>query len=184
MSGWIREPDMKYAPLKHHLEGRFATSETPMSFREVEAVLGFPLPVSARKHQAWWSNTRHGHSHAAAWLDAGWRTANLDLAREAVTFIKDAASGLAEEIAPFRQRETERGAGQVILRLGDLSPMGQKLIQDHAEKHGGDLARAVVDVLNDAGYRRRRSLLDWFAQATPRLATNSVDLIREGRDER
>ena len=175
---------MKYEPLKRHLEGRFAANQIRMSFQEIEAALGFPLPLSARRHQAWWSNTRQGHSHAAAWLDAGWRTMSLDLAGEAVTFVKDAAPGLAEETTIFRHRGAEHDAGSVVVRLGDLSPMGHKLIRDHAEKQGVDLARAVVDVLNEAGYRRRKTLLDWFAQATPRLATDSVDLIREARDER
>jgi hypothetical protein len=27
-----------------------------MSFREIEQVLGFPLPPAARRHRPWWSN--------------------------------------------------------------------------------------------------------------------------------
>ncbi len=57
-----------------------------MSFSEIERVLGFKLPKSAYKHEAWWSNNATGHSHARAWLKFGWRTEAIDLAGRKVTF--------------------------------------------------------------------------------------------------
>ena len=45
----------KYYGLGRYLRVRTASSVV-MSFREVEKVLGGPLPPSARKHAAWWSN--------------------------------------------------------------------------------------------------------------------------------
>ena len=82
---------MKYEPLKRHLESRFLVRETRLRFVEIEKLLGFSLPASARSYPAWWSNTRGSHTHAAAWLDAGWTTAKLDLAGGAVTFVKTSA---------------------------------------------------------------------------------------------
>ena len=55
------------------------------TFGEVERVLGIPLPESARKHRPWWAN--QGHAQSAAWLGAGYKTANVDLANEKVTFV-------------------------------------------------------------------------------------------------
>lgn len=70
----------KYAPLFRHLSA-LDRAVWAATFEEVEAVLGFALPRSARKHQAWWANEEDGsHSHVRAWQMAGWRTSAVDLA--------------------------------------------------------------------------------------------------------
>lgn len=90
----------KYAPLFRHLAA-LETHRWPATFREVEAVLGFSLPNSARVHRPWWSNQANGgHSHALAWRAAGWKTRAVNLAEESLVFerIKDAAP--ASDSAP------------------------------------------------------------------------------------
>lgn len=57
-----------------------------LRFADIERVLGDTLPGSARRHQAWWANDATTGRHASAWLSAGWRTADLDLAGEMVSF--------------------------------------------------------------------------------------------------
>jgi hypothetical protein len=57
-----------------------------LRFDEIERVLGFKLPKSAYDYEAWWSNNAVGHSHARAWLDAGWKTEDVDLAKRQVSF--------------------------------------------------------------------------------------------------
>ena len=51
------------------------------TFTKLETILGFALPESARTHPAWWSNSKP-HSHASAWLAAGWMTRDLGVAEE------------------------------------------------------------------------------------------------------
>ena len=83
----------KYAPLFRHLAALDAR-RWPATFRDVESILGFSLPNSARIHRPWWSNQASGgHSHALAWHAAGWRTRAVDLAAEALVFerMEDAA---------------------------------------------------------------------------------------------
>jgi hypothetical protein len=63
-----------------------------MSFRDIERALGFKLPESAYKHEAWWSNNATGHSHSRAWLKFGWRTEAVDLAGRKVTFRRSTQS--------------------------------------------------------------------------------------------
>lgn len=76
----------KYEPLAAHL------SEEPgevwvATFDEIETVLGFPLPPSARKHREWWGNQRSGgHSQAKGWQDAGWQVWKVDLLARRVEF--------------------------------------------------------------------------------------------------
>lgn len=78
----------KYDPLREHLESS-EESQLTLSFAAVERILGERLPDSARRHQAWWVNEEAGsHSHARAWLDAGYRTAGLDLNVATVRFVR------------------------------------------------------------------------------------------------
>lgn len=75
----------KYHPLFEHLlfSGQ---GETLMSFADIESVIGAKLPPSARRREEWWSNSPRGHSQAAAWMRAHYRTARVDLAKETIVF--------------------------------------------------------------------------------------------------
>jgi hypothetical protein len=80
----------KYEPLEKFLKSLEARAWR-VEFQEVEKLLGFALPMSAFKYPAWWSNDDTGHSHARSWLDAGWRTEQLDVAGQRVTFVRSNA---------------------------------------------------------------------------------------------
>lgn len=68
----------KYQPLGHYLAGRQA-SETPMSFAEIEKVIGVPLPPKSTQYPAWWSNNPSNNPMTKVWLDAGYRTERVDI---------------------------------------------------------------------------------------------------------
>jgi hypothetical protein len=72
-----------YDALGQHLAG--ASAPVTLSFAEIERVIGRPLPASARKHRPWWANDA-SHSHARAWLGAGWRVIGVDLNAGRITF--------------------------------------------------------------------------------------------------
>ena len=77
----------RYAPLYRYLV-TMDGSDWHVTFAELEAVLGFELPPSARLYWSWWSNQKHGpgHSHALAWYAAGWRVRTVDLEAEVLVF--------------------------------------------------------------------------------------------------
>ncbi len=77
----------KYKRLYTYLSS-LPVQEWRTSFREVEAVIGFELPPSARVHRPWWGNQRrgNGHSHALAWNVAGWKTEEVDMEAETLLF--------------------------------------------------------------------------------------------------
>ena len=85
----------KYAPLYAHLCAR-SGREWRTTFSELERILGFALPSSARVHRPWWSNPGRsgGHSHALSWVAAGWRTGSVDMEAETLTFVR--SEGTAE----------------------------------------------------------------------------------------
>lgn len=84
----------KYEPLPQFLR-RLRAPLQRLSFREIERILGFKLPPSAYEYEAWWSNNASGHSHARAWLDAGWQTEEVDLTDRQVTFRRSVPSTAA-----------------------------------------------------------------------------------------
>jgi hypothetical protein len=75
-----------YHPLYQWLSGQSANSVSA-PFKQIEAVLGFGLPPSARTRPQWWENDRK-HVQSAAWIDAGFETRNLSLGKENVEFVK------------------------------------------------------------------------------------------------
>jgi hypothetical protein len=90
----------KYEALPQFL-GRVGGTAHRISFDEIERILGFKLPKSAYKHEAWWSNNATGHSHARSWLKSGWRTESVDLAKRQVTF----RSSLSESGTSLKRRD-------------------------------------------------------------------------------
>ena len=94
----------KYAPLYRHLAA-LSMPEWQTTFAELEQILGFRLPDSAYIHRPWWSNQKDGggHSHALAWLTAGWVTRAVNL--EAATLVF-AYTGLSNEI-PAQQSDSD-----------------------------------------------------------------------------
>lgn len=79
----------KYAPLFRFLMER-QENRMEFTFREIEAILGFTLPESARLYRPWWANQgKAGHSQCMAWSVAGWRTTAVDLEKEVLCFERD-----------------------------------------------------------------------------------------------
>lgn len=62
--------------------------EVQTTFSAVEAVLGIPLPPSAREYVAHWHGYE-GSALARAIKDAGWRSSHVDLALGTVVFVRE-----------------------------------------------------------------------------------------------
>ncbi len=163
----------KYDPLGAFLAGA-RTSEVPLTFAEVEDVLGFSLPPYARKGKSWWSNNPGTHVGVRAWRSSGWRTSAVDLARERVTFVRD----IDTQAAPASPGDQ---GDRVVVSLNGLTKAARDHLAFVQEDQGLDLTGAVAVVLNAAG---RRALADWFAANAPKTPGDSVALIREDRDGR
>ena len=82
---------MKYDPLRLYLRQQ-TRNRVPMTFRQIESVIGGPLPASARRHRPWWANDARGHAHADAWLGEGYRTEEVDMEGQKLVFARAASS--------------------------------------------------------------------------------------------
>ena len=78
-----------YEPLGAYLARQPGPTHT-LTFRQVEAILGRPLPSSALagRASAWWTNDPGRSQADHGWLAVGWEVATVDGRREAVTFRK------------------------------------------------------------------------------------------------
>jgi hypothetical protein len=79
---------MRYSALYFWLAAHQG-KEVHAAFGEIEAILGFGLPATARRRSQWWENNHEQHVQAGAWLDAGFRTQEINIANETVTFCRD-----------------------------------------------------------------------------------------------
>ena len=79
----------KYDPLYHWLHCQ-TTKIVPATFSQLEMILGFNLPATARHRCEWWANETGAtrHVQCRAWLDAGYETREVDLPREILEFVK------------------------------------------------------------------------------------------------
>lgn len=74
----------KYAPLKEFLVAQ-ARDVVPMTFAEIEKVLGIRLPASKR-YPAWWSNNPSNNPMTREWLSAGYETESVNTGGEKLVF--------------------------------------------------------------------------------------------------
>jgi hypothetical protein len=75
----------EYLSLYTYLERRYAAMVV-LTFEQIEALLGFALPVDARVEREWWTSAAvRPDRHSDAWLEAG-RTATPNLGAGHVTF--------------------------------------------------------------------------------------------------
>lgn len=85
----------KYDALTKHLAAR-AETRVQMSFADLEALLGFRLPTSARTYRPWWANSAHGHVQSRSWLEAGYQSEQVDLEAERLVFVRLNAAPVAK----------------------------------------------------------------------------------------
>src|SRR3979490_1938283 len=76
----------KYTPLGDYLPAQ-ERNEVPMTFAQIGRVIGGTLPHSHR-YRAWWSNNAFNSVMTKVWLDAGFRSADVDIEKRKLVFRK------------------------------------------------------------------------------------------------
>jgi hypothetical protein len=98
----------KYEPLTHFLSAN-RTEEIPMTFREIEEVVGFKLPTKASGIRAWWSNNPSNNVMTKAWLAAGYVTERVDMGGRRLVFRR--APGRVQPSGPRSPGRPNRSIG-------------------------------------------------------------------------
>jgi hypothetical protein len=82
----ISEVKGKYRYLSDYLL-KSGQDTVVLTFAEIEEILKEELPPSARQHRALWANSK-SHSIALAWMNVGYRTAEVDMEKGKIKFEK------------------------------------------------------------------------------------------------
>ena len=107
----------KYEPLSAFLKLQMR-DEIPMTFSEIEQIVGSKLPPSKR-NRAWWSNNPDNSVMTKAWLEAGYKTVSVDIPGEKLVFRRipqvgastAKQGGLQESAAPVVRSQRHPGFG-------------------------------------------------------------------------
>ena len=89
----------KYDPLTAFLKAK-GGREVRMSFDEIEVVIGHKLPTKSKSIRAWWSNNPSNNVLTQAWLAAGYKSAQVDMAKEQLAFVPQIGGGFSEMTQP------------------------------------------------------------------------------------
>jgi hypothetical protein len=76
----------KYSALADYLRAQ-KSDEVPMTFAQVERIVGAKLPASHR-YRSWWSNNSFNSVMTQAWLDAGFESTHVDMKKRTLVFRK------------------------------------------------------------------------------------------------
>jgi hypothetical protein len=107
----------KYEPLRRYLE-KARTTEVPMTFAQIEGVLGFALPNS-RNIRAWWSNNPDNNVMTEEWLAAGYRTERVDIAGQRLVFRRTRGSAMTDKQAA--EAHKRKGEHPIVGALKDVT---------------------------------------------------------------
>ncbi|BCM21570.1 hypothetical protein [Mesorhizobium sp. J8] len=103
----------KYSPLRSYLMAQTG-ERVPMSFGDIEKLLGEKLPASKR-YPAWWSNNPSNNPMTKEWLAAGFQTESVNIAGESLVF-RRAPQGSAQ--ASSKSAGERAGEGSSGRRAG------------------------------------------------------------------
>jgi hypothetical protein len=128
----------KYTPLAEFLLAQ-KRDEVPLTFAEIERIIRAPLPPSHR-YRAWWSNNSFNSVMTKVWLNAGFRSADVDIKRRKLVFRKvkpqkaqDHLSSQDEERAAVSKRHPMFGALKGLVRVTPGTDLTDPADPDWAE---------------------------------------------------
>lgn len=130
----------KYKPLSDRL-ARHEGEEWRASFAELEEVLGFPLPKSAREQNAWWSGAEKPHH--AAWTQGGWGVGEVDRAGGAVVFRRTSKPAAAKTAAAKSAAARPPAAPKAKVVSPEATPAAAK-VETPAAETAGDKAKKLA----------------------------------------
>lgn len=110
----------KYSALAEYLRGQAAKQEVLLTFKEIENILGFELPTSAKRHRCWWANDESHVQAKEGWMNAGWVVKTVNLKEEKATFsLKPEIKLLAEpktQAKIYGRQNFAEYAGEIMSR--------------------------------------------------------------------
>jgi DNA-binding transcriptional regulator YiaG len=146
----------KYYPLYDYLRPLYQEKPIKLSFDEIEAIIGNPLPRSARYNRAWWANSPT--SQGQAWLEAGWLVDAVNIEGAWVVF---RPARITYRITP-RHRRSGGWSGERVRALREHAGWSQQDLADQLR-----MRQQTISEWETGKYIPRRStgmLLEFIAE--------------------
>jgi hypothetical protein len=89
----------KYDPLGSYLRQQNAEF-VPLRFEEIERIVGAQLPERSQRYPAWWSNNPNNNVMTKVWLDAGYRSEQVDISGRRLVFRRVRSPKASEGTTP------------------------------------------------------------------------------------
>jgi len=172
----------KYDPLTTYLKSQPGSS-LPITFREIERLVGAKLPGSAYKYPAWWSNNPSNNVMTTAWLAAGWVTSDVDVPGERLVFRRRNPPG---EVKPPETQPVAYPMGENEVRVSGLSEETVKWLSYRAEAAQKTVPQIAADILAahvKPSLSERLAIVDRLRMSGPVIRdVDVVAMIRKDRD--
>ncbi len=120
----------KYEALGQFLKER-REAQVAMTFAEIERLIGAPLPPSAHRHRPWWSNNGANSALTRVWLDAGFKSEQVDMAGQKLVFRRVNNLSLPR---PPGERHPLIGALKGLVRVADDTDLTKPADPDWAAR--------------------------------------------------
>ena len=125
----------KYSPLGAYLRQQ-RRDVVPMKFTEIEKIIGGKLPASAR-YRAWWSNNDFNSVLTKIWLEAGFKSEQVDMAKHKLVFRRVRQPHVAGTAAPAvgdKPVHPAYGAMQGLIRVQPGTDLTQPADPEWADR--------------------------------------------------
>jgi hypothetical protein len=147
--------------------------DVPLTFQEIENIIGRRLPPSAYKHRPWWSNNASNSAMTSAWVSAGWKTGQVDMAAQRLVFTRT-------------EKPTQHTAQHLALSIAHGETLQH--LRQRARHTGKTLEATVLDIVEKHAKPNLQERLAMAAEKLgkkPNLSALDVPaLIRDDRDRR
>jgi len=142
----------KYDGLGDHLNDD-NSERIALSFTEIETILGFTLPNSAKKYRPWWANDPSHVQAKDGWLRVGYETGPVHIKDQIATFRKTGEnipnSVEATSSDPMSPRDFEKHA-QNLLGINFSVPLSHRKKENWPKLF--DLVSEDFNIVGDAKY--------------------------------
>ncbi len=145
----------KYYPLFEYLRQQPDLVPLELSFAEIEAILGQPLPATALTTRAWWANSQTAQGRA--WREAGWLVDYPDFKEKLVIF---RPARITYRVTPIRK--SQGWTGKQIKTLREFAGWSQQELADRLEVRQQTISDWEVG--NHSARRSMNKLLQLIAE--------------------
>lgn len=174
-----------YTSLSHYLS-HVSTNTHPMTFAEIEKIIGRPLPPSAYKHRPWWSNNVTNSAMTRAWIEAGWKSERVDMEGRTLVFRRvNPPSPSSRSPSSFMPPDSPKLGHTLQIDLTSETIENLQIKAEAADLTVEQVAAALIAAHAKPSLQERLAIADRIRSQGP--SWHDVDLpalIREDRDSR